>query len=437
MKVKLLKIEDVVFGFLVFSVLINSYTYFVWDAYGNALIKYTIKSLRYFGLLLMLFYIIHRKGLSNAVSKNVFLLGVVLFLTLFQMDFLGALYTKPFNIGSLVTFTTFGICFSLDFEQRSKLYEIFMKLFALVTIPSVIYFLLVNIFSINLPYTVLASDHPGKVAQGVYYELRPLGLILTSTYFSSPRLCGIFDEPGVIGTLAAFLVAANVCCSKDKKWTYLLIFEGIMSFSMAFYALMVILCFVYAFTKSKIKFIALSIAALISLGIFVNMEFDNIHIKRIQNRIDFTSDILIKNNRTTVSFDKAFEDFVSKGGYSLVFGEGIGAYNENPNMTGSNSYKCIIYNHGIIGFILFIGFFVLIYTLEYGIHSYNIAFFVVFMASIYQRFGVLNSLHLILFTTGLAYIALNKDESILEKKRIIKDNGDKYANHQIRISTTR
>lgn len=413
-KMKLLKLETFIFVLFVLSIIFSASSYFTWDAYGNSLIKYIIKCFRYIGLLVMALYVITFSGKKlGRVPEKEFILGVILFLTLFEINFLGASYQMFFNLVSLVAFVTFIICMSLNFEQRSKLYEIFMKVFALITLPSVIYFSVHHLLGINLPYSVLGPDHIGKAAAGVYYELRPFGLIISSIkYFTVPRLCGIFDEPGVIGTISAMLVVVNICCHRFRNWTFLLIFEGIMSFSLAFFVMMIILASIIAIQKSIIKFLVFLTFLVFFSAFFITVEFDNPNLKKIQNRVDFTSDILIKDNRTSNSFEKEFKAFVNRGGYSLFFGEGIGAYHANPNMTGSNSYKCLIYDYGIVGFILYMSFLVLLYVMEYRINKLAFPFFVVFMASLYQRAYVLNSLFLFLYICGLACIAYSKNDVI-------------------------
>lgn len=185
-----------------------------------------------------------------------------------------------------------------------------------------------------------------------------------------------------------------------------------MSFSLAFFVMMIILASIIAIQKSIIKFLVFLTFLVFFSAFFITVEFDNPNLKKIQNRVDFTSDILIKDNRTSNSFEKEFKAFVNRGGYSLFFGEGIGAYHANPNMTGSNSYKCLIYDYGIVGFILYMSFLVLLYVMEYRINKLAFPFFVVFMASLYQRAYVLNSLFLFLYICGLACIAYSKNDVI-------------------------
>ncbi|SDB95368.1 hypothetical protein SAMN04487864_10191 [Succiniclasticum ruminis] len=429
MKIKIVNFEKAIFILFIASIVLNYSTYFTWDSYGNVFIKYAIKSFRYFGLLIMFLYLMtKRNGLNlRKLNSKLFLLTCILIFNIIEMNLLGASHFHFFYLGPIVILSTFIICLSLSVVKRSNLYEYFMKLFVLVTLPSVIYYLLVYVVGINLPYTVLGSDHMGKVAGGLFYQLRPLGIIADSVFNIVPRLCGIFDEPGVVGTFCAFFISINLLCNINRKWTCLLFLEGVASLSFAFYILLFLLVLIVAFNKGAVKFLTLMLVFLASLMIFVNAEFTNPQLTALQKRIDFTSNILIVDNRTSTTFDKAFDEFISKGGYPLIFGEGIGAYNDNPNMTGSNSYKCLIYDYGIVGFVLYVGFFVLLYIIEYGINRYNLPFFILFMASLYQRAYILDQMYLALYICGLAYITLNKDMAMFSNKIIVKDNGDKYA----------
>lgn len=409
-------IEKIIFFIFALSVLLTARSYFMWEGYNSSFIRISIKAFRYVGLGMMLLFIVHT-GLSNnfkRMERSTFILIVALLLTFMHMNLAGAFYRKIFNWDHLIVSTTFAICFALDCEQRSRLYEIFMKLFVIFTLPSIIYYVLVYFMGIGLPFTYLSPDHVGKLQAGIFYELRTFGLIINPE-FGFPRPCGIFDEPGVIGTICAFLFSTIWVCNKNRKWAKLLLLEGALSMSLAFYIMMVVFYISLLYKKNLLKLLSfVFIVCMLGIG-FYNFDFENQQLRNLQQRIDLSSSLLVRDNRTDASFDYVYNEFLQHGGYAMFMGNGVGATYKNNNTSSSSSYKCIVYDHGIIGAFLYFGFFVLLYFLKYKDIAYTLPFFSVFIVSLYQRPYVLNEMMLFIYITAFAYITTNQRSTLMEK----------------------
>lgn len=389
----------------------NSYFYMMWESYGNLILTLFLKAMSYICIILPFFLLMLNKTRLKIKVGEAIVLLMALSLEL-HMSLLGTTY-RSLDLNTLKTIIGLLGILLLSLKQRRKLFEYMLKIFAIFVLPSLIYYLLASI-GINLPSVVLQSDHEGKRAVGTYYSKYPFGLI-AHTITGVDRYCGVFDEPGVIGTLAAFFIAAGYkrC---DKKWLALIFIEGLFSLSMAFYLLLVIFVIVEAFVQGAKKFAAVLLAVMCGFMFFINIEFENPQMKAIQARIDITSAFLIEDNRTGKSFDGEYDRFLEDGGANVVFGYGKSAAIHNPRMTNSSSYKRIVYEHGVLGTILYLGIFIMM-ALSYKFRASTLPFILVFLASFYQRPYIFNLQFITLFLAGLSYAAIpEKNYALLSDK---------------------
>ena len=110
------------------------------------------------------------------------------------------------------------------------------------------------------------------------------------------------------------------------------------------------------------------------------------------------------------SFDDEFSRFVDRGGYPFFMGYGgTGAYSNNSNMAGSFSWKCLVYDYGLIGLGYIIIFYILLCKSE-KIKKEHFPFLAVYIASIYQRPYVMDYMYLSLFICALGSISAEADK---------------------------
>lgn len=409
-----LSVERIVLAIFSFSVFCNSYFMLMWSTYNNRAISLLAQVIAYAGTFLLLAFIIVSSTNKGKVHKSSLFIFALVILLEFHMNVFGSENTFPFTLAEFRFIVSILILFLLSNEQRKTIFQYIVKLFAIMVLPSVVYFLL-NSVGVHLPYSVLNSEQSSKILSGTYYQHYPFGLIVSSPWTMS-RLCGLFDEPGVVGTLSAIFISTNYD-KISKKWTLLLLIEGILSFSMAFYLLMLIYIIVRAFLHGAIRFTITLSALVIMFLVFINTDFNNEYISSIQARIDVTSTYLFVDNRTSDSFDQEFSNFVEKGGYPLYMGNGKGSVSSNAVMSSSFSYKCLLYDYGIIGSILYLLVF-FVTAFYFKIKRRNIPFLLVFLASIYQRPYVFNLQYYTIFVTALSFLENEMTDFEVRTKRI-------------------
>ena len=224
---------------------------------------------------------------------------------------------------------------------------------------------------------------------------------------SAFRFYSMFDEPGVLGTLGAFVLFANKFDFKDKRNIVILV-GCIFTFSFAFYVLAVMgygYTLVISKNKSKIKIMLLAIIVLIPTFFFVRglEAFDMLITYRFNSGLTTSLD-----NRSKDALSNAWENNKWKTMYFWL-GDRVEAERYNDN----GSYKAFILHNGFLTLLSLI----LLY--------YNIVprrrrnrdifyFFIIFWLSFLQRPQVMSSLNILLYSSiaGCLYYDNKRDSEI-------------------------
>jgi hypothetical protein len=162
-------------------------------------------------------------------------------------------------------------------SQRGRCFSAFATIFAISLIPGI----LVSLWlAAGLPIVFNEAPHPNTImAAGGVRILSFLGALFNeSNGVPLPwggvlfRLCGVYDEPGTVGTNAALLLIALRFPISDWRACVLYV-GGVLSFSLAFAVLATIGVIGHAFLTRRVPMLLLIVpiaaAASMSLGWFV------------------------------------------------------------------------------------------------------------------------------------------------------------------------
>jgi len=212
------------------------------------------------------------------------------------------------------------------------------------------------------------------------------------------QFMSVFDEPGALGTILALLISyrrLDLRRYRDKVY----IIAGLISFSMAFYAILVV-NLILNFRKSRATlFLILSFFI-----IFQEVAPEVLELK-IFNRLDFTSATVIKDNRSTEFFVDRYDKFISDGGSAVVWGKGPSAITELSKIGDLNtsSYKSEVYRYGFFGIFLFLSFYAfLIFYHSNHIRSWQL--FAMVLLIFWQRPYFNFAPFILLFLASIYYI---------------------------------
>jgi len=321
------------------------------------------------------------------------------------------------------------VLLSLTIDKRAKVFKIFSWIFAISFIPGMVVLMLSGI-GLDLGYETLVKESLSnyiiykKYLGSVFLQgynpglLDTQGNIIPYTGGLFNRFCGMFSEPGYVGTIAALLIIADNFNLK-KINNIILLIGGLLTLSLAFFILISIYI-IGNFGKYLIQFLVkLSIIKKMIFFIFLVLSvafvMKNEYTKRfILSRLRIEEGWIRGDNRASDEFNVHYKQFLNMGFEKKLFGLGNNAH-VNTN-TDVSSYKGIIYNYGFLGFSLIIGF-LLIYGIYFFRKKSGILFMLLFVLSLYQRASFFAITNLTIFFTGLA----NLKYQFQEEQRILKE----------------
>jgi len=312
----------------------------------------------------------------------------------------------------LLPLACIGIFMLFSTQRKKIVFEYFMTIFAISLLPGMLYFILEYI-GVNVPYVELQAQHAGKTAIYQFYR-NYFGAVRIDAYYVdfTHRLCGMFDEPGVVGTFCAFFIIAKRFNLKD--WRCIVFgLAGIMSLSIAFFVLIGFSILLQCLSRDRkarkmvilaMVFFVLMLLAFPDLLMYLLSRFEN-------NSI---IDLLNKRIKNVTSYNTEMNNFITGPISTLFFGMGYNASLQNSNMAGSYIFSMPFYDHGIVGILLMIIWLWLVYRAiiklaDDNSHRQSVLFyFLVFISSIFQRPYVFELYYMVTLIGGGLLLAEKK-----------------------------
>lgn len=245
-------------------------------------------------------------------------------------------------IGFITKLCVFPILFA-----RRKLFketlQAFTNVYALLMLFSLCSYFLVILLGVNLPYRVIPPFNEIKTYS---YLLYPFMVTSDSVNLlgANFRFMGMFDEPGVVGTISAVLLIISRFDFKQKRNIVILI-SGIFSFSLFFY----LICFISIIVQSPLK---VKIVVVLFIGAILFLLRDNEVVNTlIFSRFTMENDFIsFVDNRNTTLFNDAYEQFKQSSAYWT--GMGVGTAMRVGE--GGSSYKMLVMDYGMVFFGVYI-----------------------------------------------------------------------------------
>ncbi len=350
--------------------------YFIW---GNQLIIFRATHL--VGNVIILYIILRHHNL------NIFNKAAVVFF------FLAAVYsmiggTENYNLTYIPLLALFYV--ALKPIEQKRVFEYFITILSIVYVVGLVSYLM-SLLGLNIQIGTAIAPNLAKQPYSVYFgHAEESGLIVY-------RFSSIFDEAGVVGTLNGLILASIGISTRNFK-SMIILLTGLISFSLAFY---IILIFILIFNLEikKLVIIVILTIALISIS-------GNLFNELIASRMTIENGRLAGDNRTHDEFNIYYDHFISKGGKDLFFGKGVGTTGKAVEATYVSSYKTAVVNYGIFGTGLIIIFYAIsVYFTNNTKKGWFLGF--IFLVSAYQRPDLLNFYTIVLFLGGLSYLKLN------------------------------
>ncbi|MFO0441930.1 MAG: hypothetical protein ACK5ZW_15140, partial [Betaproteobacteria bacterium] len=331
--------------------------------------------------------------------------------------------------------------------ELEKAIGIFYWIFSLSLVPGMILWIW-TVAGLQVEFTWMTP--PSKIVQRgvIEYFMVPGAVVLPSNAQMLPhggvifRLCGIYDEPGTVGTIAALLLSANRFRLRDPRSSIVFV-AGLMSFSIAFAILTSIGITATAIIHRRWKMLpaALLVAAMggvVSGLIPLNYKVDRqpaITVIDNQNgglvpeirsgdnlwyygldektRLRFSSALSVFDNRAQPKMRALLNSYLESPVTTLMFGIASDASNQTD---GSSVWYMILTNYGAVGFAwLFFLFLapVVMFWRTIGFFPAVFVFCALFLMSFYQRPVIWMPAQLLIYIAGIfCYLQITKPATL-------------------------
>lgn len=385
-KLKKITIEDLFILIIVsYAILSNDLAFFRVKYHSN--VNYINIAISIITYIIMLYFILIKRKISKC-NFIIAMLPFVWFILIVCNTYGGY---KGNGILGFVLLLTFAL---LDNSIKRKIFKMYFRIIIITTIISIIiclfFYLGIDIGQVKVEYYVNSYRF-----NDVYYiKYGPFAMLSS---YNVKRLCSIFNEPGNLGTLLAFLYVATY--SYSKKWEkVVMIIAEIFTFSVAGYILIMIFYIFYIFLKDK-KNIIYILFILILFFVLPKIDWKNPTLQYTFHRISLSE--LKNNNRTNDEFDNVYNEFKSSEKKYLGYG-----YKYPFNISkGFATYKEYIVWFGYIGFLILFSLWIFFSYIRTENDKYALLLIIIFFISIYQRpWAILNLYGYIVLFGGIESI---------------------------------
>lgn len=223
-------------------------------------------------------------------------------------------------------------------------------------------FYLLWLVGVNFPSSSLDSgDWKGDSG---YIEYINYFLFVQDQNSIIPRFYSVFDEPGVLGTLAS-IILCGLRFDFRKPVTWIIFCAGLLTASVAFFLISFLGWLI--FRKINFSKFGFLIVTLSTIGVFWNFQIgifdvdDASLFEYILYRLFNLSQGVI-DYRSSYNLDRVFEDYIFS--MESIFGMGTYYFIDHPELLIGQTPKFFILEYGIFGLILLILPYVVIINLN-------------------------------------------------------------------------
>lgn len=304
--------------------------------------------------------------------------------------FTGVLYwvTSGNNIYYFVAYLPVVLIPFANKDYFRTVFDMFLKIYCALISLALVSWVLAMIGAIG-PYKTIPPLNDLKL--GSYYVFP----FMVSEHNPVQRFFGMYDEPGVVGTISALMLCINNFDIK-KKTTWILLVSGLCSQSLFFYVIFVIYALGYSMTVSKRIGTKILWVAVIGLGVLAVTRIPALQ-ESIGERLEWDDSRggFVGDNRID---PRTVDLYLSQmqGNSSLWWGiKDKSSFWEET--AGASSIWMFIIVNGVVFISLYVLFF-LGYSISRSKNVWTVLLFMcVFIGTIYQRPSIFNALYVFLF----------------------------------------
>jgi len=380
------KVDKLIILLFSFLIIFSLNSFFVWNLVGKAIYVFSIIC-----LFSAVFFLI-KKTPSKTTKEGLYLAIITSCVSVYlgwTWDTIHLGMLGPLNLALV-------FCYLI---LNNRIQELIAQKF--ITIFTVILFITLLSWIINISfgiYSLPVSQPPTKVASVLTYQISMLGEVFPTNVSGVYRYQGIFDEPGVIGTICALLLCSKIY--QNKFQFFILLFAGLASMSTAF--ILILAVYLFFLKPFKAFVVYLPIGALMVfmtrdiplLGYLVYTKINNLVFKGESNRVSDQAKkfIDLENNKLDA--------------WGGIFGQGYDYVSSQK--VDISSWQVTWLDSGLLGLLLLLLAFICCAVVKRANISHGLPFFMAFIASFMQRPGVLNLFFIFIFCSAMYLCGSNR-----------------------------
>lgn len=303
--------------------------------------------------------------------------------------------TQIVDHSGLLTLLNLGSLAFIPVIRRNvlfKTYSYFYKIFAFTLLLSIIDYGFVSL-GLNFSPSYIDPVNSLKVTKYIQY-------LFIVQYPETPKFFGMFDEPGVVGTISGLLLVSERF-DFSKKGNWILLIGGLLSLSFYFYVVMVFGFILFSKKFKGKQFILIGLVVFVYITYNIPFLYDT-----LWYRFEYDSDAgtLVGDNRN----GNGLKEFYESIKWTPVFFTGLGT-RFTEQFQGAASLYLIIVKHGFIFCLLNIGAFIILAFQEIANKKKLLLFLIFFIATLYQRPGFYSPYPIFLYTILIYNFAANEN----------------------------
>lgn len=318
-----------------------------------------------------------------------------------------------FRLSSAIFVLTVYLIFRSDTRVGARAFDMLSYSFAGILFVSLVFWLLWQ-FGVPLPSRPL--DYGAWKGDEVTTQLDNFYFFVSESQTLLNRFYSVFDEPGVVGTLAAIaLCGLRFDFSYKRSW--IILAGGLCAWSLAFVVLSV--TGVFFFQKgAKLKLALVAILVVLIVGVVVLFgtvlpSTDSAGLLLLYRIANFSEHGV--SSRTDDKLNEYFFEYITS--LRALFGEGTNFFQQRPELLSGQGAIFYVLEYGVAGVLFLLMTYVAIIRNHVAVRSEGYLLLLVFLMSFLQRPHLMTPWQIVLFWTILCSWSVAKGEQDQTSKK--------------------
>lgn len=311
-----------------------------------------------------------------------------------------------FRLSSVIFVLTVLLIFRSNARTGAVAFDLISYSFAAVLLVSLVFWVLwqlgVPLLSAPISYGAWKGEDVGTQLDNFYFFVTESATLLNRFY-------SVFDEPGVVGTLAA-LILCGLRFDFSRKRSWVLLAGGLFSWSLAFVVLSLVGVMLFRPGRQlKLVLAAILVLMIVAVVFLIGdmLPSDDsaglVLLYRIANFSEYGV-----SSRTDDKLNEFFFEYINS--LRVFFGQGTGFFQQRPDLLSGQGAIFYVVIYGLVGMGILLMTYIAVIQRHVTARFHGYLLLVVFLMSFLQRPHMMTPWQIVLFWTILCAWAEAKGE---------------------------